>query len=110
MEELLINNIDIISRQEATEYVDGISKKVYKEQCKSAKARVSTLNYKDLQLLQGVDDVEIKVQKLYTMADVDIKATDYIRYNGKEYKVINRYDAQDENGVHHHKYFIKLVD
>ena len=110
MEDLLINSVDVISRQEATEYVDGISKKVYKEQCKPVKCRVSSLNYRDLQLLQDIDNVEIKVQKLYTMADVDIKPTDYVRRNGKEYQVINKYSAQDEKGVHHYKYFIKLVD
>lgn len=109
MEELLINTIEIISRLEATEYEDGISKTKYKEQCRKAKARITTLNYKDLQLIGGVDNVQIRVQKMYTMADVDIKPTDYIRYNGEEYQVINRYDAMDENGVHHHKYFIKLV-
>jgi hypothetical protein len=110
MEELLINSVDIISRLEATEYVDGISKKVYKEQCKPVKCRISSLNYKDLQLLQDVDNVEIKVQKMYTMADVEIKPTDYIRREGKEYQVISKYRAQDENGAHHYKYFIKLVD
>ena len=108
--ELLINTVNIISRQEATEYVEGISKKVYKEICKPVKCRVSHLNYKDLQLIQGVDDVEIKVQKLHTLPTVIIKPTDYVERKGKKYQVINFYEAQDATGVHHHKYFIKLVD
>jgi len=50
------------------------------------------------------------VQKLYTLPDVDIKETDFVIWNGKKYKVINKYQAQDAEGNHHNKYFIKLVD
>ena len=108
--ELLINSATVTSRQETTSYEDGISKKDYSETTTPIKCRVSSLNYKDLQLLQWVDDVEIKVQKMYTLPNVDIKPTDLITFEGKDYKVINFYKAHDSKGVQHHKYFIKLVD
>lgn len=108
--ELLINTVTVTSRQTTTSYEDGISKKDYSEQTTTVKCRISSLNYRDLQLLHGIDDVEIKVQKMYTLPDVTIKPTDIITWEGKDYRVINFYKAQDSKGVAHHKYFIKLVD
>lgn len=108
--DLLINTVTITSRQATTVYEDGIAKKQYSNVETPVKCRISSLNYKDLQLLQWIDDVIIKVQKLYTLPDVDIKETDFVIWNGKKYKVINKYQAQDAEGYHHNKYFIKLVD
>lgn len=107
--DFFINTVKVISRQEEDAYEDGISKKKYKECCKEIKCRVSSLNYKDLQLLQWIDDVQIRVQKLYTWPEVMIKATDFVEYNGEKYEVINQYFPQDKEKTHHHKYFIKLV-
>ena len=108
--DLFTNTVTVTSRQTVTTYAEGIAKKEYTVIETPVKCRVSSLNYKDLQLLQHIDDVIIKVQKLYTLPDVDIKETDYVTRNGKKYKVINKYQAQDAEGYHHNKYFIKLVD
>ena len=50
--ELLINDATVTSRQDTTTYEDGISKKDYSETTTPIKCRVSSLNYRDLQLLQ----------------------------------------------------------
>lgn len=110
IQDLFCNSATIISRKANTVYEDGISKKVYEQIETPIKCRISNLNYKDLQLIKWVDDVAVKIQKLFTLPSVDIKATDYIAYRGEKYQVITKYEAQDANGAHHNKYFIKLVE
>jgi len=48
-----------------------------------------------LQLLQGIDDVQVNVQKLYTLPDIEIKPTDYVIRKSESYQVIAQYEAQD---------------
>lgn len=110
IQDLFCNTVTVISRQEVTEYVDWISKKTYKQSQKPIKCRISNLNYKDLQLIGGIDDVKVKIQKLFTLPDVNIKPTDYVLFGNSRYQVITMYKAQDDKGVHHNKYFIKCVD
>jgi len=50
--DLLINTVTITSRQATTVYEDGIAKKQYSNVETPVKCRISSLNYKDLQLLQ----------------------------------------------------------
>ena len=103
------NSVYVREREEITVYEDWISKKQYKENDRQIPCRVSSLNYKDLQLLQGIDDVQVNMQKLYTLADVEIKPTDYVIWKWESYQVIAKYQAQDKTWIHHNKYFIKLV-
>jgi len=103
------NTVYIRKRIETTVYEDWISKKQYENEDEQISCRVSSLNYKDLQLLQGIDDVQVNVQKLYTLPDVEIKPTDYVIWKWESYQVIAQYEAQDKYGHHHNKYFIKLV-
>lgn len=110
IQDLFCNSATIVSRKETTVYEDGISKKQYEQIATPIKCRISNLNYKDLQLIKGIDDVAVKVQKLFTDPGVNIKPTDYILFMQQRYQVITMYAAQDADKVHHNKYFIKLVD
>ena len=110
IQDLFCNTATIISRKETTVYEDGISKKQYEQISTPIRCRISNLSYKDLQLIQDTDDVKVKIQKMFTSPNVDIKATDYILFCGQRYQVITKYVAQDANAPHHNKYFIKLVD
>lgn len=110
IQDLFCNSAEIISRKEVTVYEDGISKKQYEQISKPIKCRISNLNYKDLQLINGIDDVKVKVQKMFTDPNITIKPTDYIVFCGQRYQVITMYVAQDADAPHHNKYFIKLVD
>lgn len=103
------NTVYIRKRIETTVYADWIAKKQYENQDTPVSCRVSSLNYKDLQLLQGIDDVQVNVQKLYTLPDIEIKPTDYVIWKSESYQVIAQYEAQDRYWHHHNKYFIKLV-
>jgi len=103
------NTVYVRERKEITVYEDWISKKQYEENDREIPCRISSLNYKDLQLLQGIDDVQVNVQKLYTLPDVEIKPTDYVIWKWESYQVIAQYQAQDKYWNHHNKYFIKLV-
>lgn len=103
------NTVYIRKRIESTVYADWISKKQYENQDTPVSCRVSSLNYKDLQLLQGIDDVQVNVKKLHTEAGVDIKPTDYIIWKWESYQVIAKYEAQGKNSVRFNKYFIKIV-
>lgn len=103
------NTVYIRKRIETTVYEDWIAKKQYQNEDTPVSCRVSSLNYKDLQLLQGIDDVQVNVQKLYTLPDVEIKPTDYVIWKWESYQVIAQYQAQDKYWNHHNKYFIKLV-
>lgn len=104
------NEATVISRAESTKYEDWISKKVYSDCSFQIVCRVSHLNYKDLQLINGIDDVETRVQKLYTYPTVNIKPTDIILYNGQKYTVHSVYKPQNRAKTHHTKYFIKMVE
>jgi len=110
IQDLFCNSATIISRKEVTVYEDGIAKKQYEQLSRPIKCRISNLNYKDLQLINGIDDVKVKIQKMFTSPDVLIKPTDYIVFCEKRYQVITMYTAQDADAPHHNKYFIKLVD
>lgn len=110
IQDLFCNSATIISRKEITIYEDGISKKQYEQIATPIKCRISNLNYKDLQLIGGIDDVKVKIQKLFTLPSVNIKPTDYIVFCEQRYQVITKYVAQDADSPHHNKYFIKLVD
>jgi hypothetical protein len=48
-------------------------------------------------LIQGIDDVQRNVKKLYTNPDEDISPKDYIVWEGKEYQVLAEYKPQDKN-------------
>lgn len=110
IQDLFCNSATIVSRKEVTIYEDGISKKQYQQIETPIKCRISNLNYKDLQLIKGVDDIAVKIQKMFTDPGVNIKTTDYVIFCGQRYQVITMYAAQDADKVHHNKYFIKLVD
>ena len=103
------NKVWVRSREESTVYEDWISKKQYKECELEIPCRVSSLNYKDLQVLQHIDDVQVNVLKLHTAPIVEIKPTDYVVWKWESYQVIAKYEAQDKNSVRFNKYFIKLV-
>lgn len=109
IQDYFCNIVYVRSREETTVYEDWISKKIYKENEIEVPCRVSSLNYKDLQLLQGIDDVEIKVQKLHTSPNINIKPTDYVIRKWESYQVISKYEAQDKSSIRFNKYFIKLV-
>lgn len=109
IQDYFCNNVYVRSRSETTVYEDWISKKQYTESEVAVPCRVSSLNYRDLMLLQGIDDVQVNVLKLHTAPIVDIKATDYVIWKWESYQVIAKYEAQDKDLVRFNKYFIKLV-
>ena len=104
------NEVTVISRTETTKYEDWIAKKVYSDCSYQVICRVSSLNYKELQLISWIDDVETRVQKLYTYPTVTIKPTDIILYNWQRYTVHSVYKPQNRDRTHHCKYFIKLEE
>ena len=110
IQDLFCNMVTVITRKEVTVYEDWISKKQYEQISRPVKCRISNLSYKDLQLVQDTDDVAVKVQKLYTLPNEEIKTTDYVLFGTSRYQVIAKYQAQDATGLHHNKYFIKCVD
>lgn len=109
IQDYFCNKIFVRVRHETTVYADWISKKQYTETETEIPCRISNLNYKDLQLLQGIDDVQINVMKLHTDPWVNINPTDYVIRKGESYQVIAKYEAQDKDSVRFNKYFIKLV-
>lgn len=110
IQDYFINKIVVKNRKENVVYEDWIAKKKYTSQDREIACRVSSLNYKDLQLLSYTDDVQRTVRKLYTEASVDISPKDLVVWEWKEYTVIAKYKPQDKTNVHHNKYFIKLVE
>ena len=98
-----------IKKQGTTTYVNWISKKTYWEQI-TVKCRISSLSYKDLQLLSDTDNVSRNVMKMYANASVEIWMKDIIEWNGKDRTVIAHYQPQDKTKIHHNKYFIKKVE
>lgn len=113
IQDYFCNTVYVRSRDlVATVYEDWISKKQYTDNQTAISCRVSNLNnrdYKDLQLLQWIDDVQISVKKLYTNAGVNIEVTDYVIRKWESYQVVAKYEVQDKDAVRFNKYFIKLV-
>lgn len=109
IQDFFCNTVYVRSRTETTVYSDWISKKQYTESETEIPCRVSNLNYRDLQLIQDIDDVQINVMKLHTDPSVEIKPTDYVIWKWESYQVIAKYEAQDKDKVRFNKYFIKLV-
>ena len=110
IQDFFINEIVIKKRNEITSYVDWISKKTYTEQCKPVKCRISSLSYKDLQLISDTDNISRNVMKMYANANVEIDMKDIIEWDWKEWTVIAEYRPQDKTKVHHNKFFIKKVE
>lgn len=110
IQDFFINEVIIKKRNPTVIYEDWIMKEEFKEKCKMIKCRVSNLTYKDLALLQWIDDIQRTVRKLYTSPNQDISPKDYVEWEWKNYQVIAEYNPQDSKWIHHNKYFIKLVE
>ena len=110
IQDYFINKIIIKKRKSEVKYEDWIAKESFVEKCREVSCRVSNLSYRDLALIQGIDDVQRNVKKLYVKASEDISPKDYIVWEGKEYQVLAEYKPQDKFWVHHKKYFIKFID
>lgn len=110
IQDFFINEATVERKDAVTSYVDGISKKTYKTQCRPIQCRISSLSYKDLQLLSDTDNMGINVMKMYTDAEVDIDTKDIIDRDNKKRTIIAHYAPQDAKKVHHHKFFIKKVE
>lgn len=110
IQDFFINEVIIRKRQEETVYWNWISQKIYINQDSPIKCRISSLSYKDLQLLSDTDNVSRNVMKMYANANVEIWMKDIVIWNDKEWTVIAQYQPQDKNKIHHNKYFIKKVE
>lgn len=98
-----------IKKQGAVVYANWISQKTQGEEI-TVKCRISSLSYKDLQLLSDTDNISRNVMKMYANASVEIWMKDIIEWNGKDRTVIAHYQPQDKTKIHHNKYFIKKVE
>ena len=107
IQDFFINTVTIKKNLQTT-YEDWLSKKWYQEET-TINCRVSSLNYKDLQLLGWENDIQKNIKKIFTSADVDISPKDKVVFNNQEYVVIAEYNPQDRNWIHHKKFFIKFV-
>lgn len=111
IQDYFINSVIVTKRVwEQDTYEDWISKKKYLDETTTITCRISSLNYRDLQLISDIDDVQRVVKKMYTLPNVDISPKDLITWEWKSYTVIAKYKPQDKSSVHHNKYFIKLVE
>lgn len=110
IQDFFINEVIIRKRQEETIYWDWISKKIYVNQDSPVKCRISSLSYKDLQLISDTDNIQRSVMKMYVNSNVDIDTKDIIIRDNKERTVIAHYKPQDKFKIHHNKYFIKKVE
>lgn len=110
IQDFFINEVIIKKKNAITSYVDWISKKTYVEQCRPVKCRISSLSYKDLQLISDTDNIQRNVMKMYTNSKEDIDPKDIIVWENKEWTVIAHYTPQDKNKIHHNKFFIKKVE
>jgi len=110
IQDFFINEIIIKKRNAITSYVNWISKKTYTEESKPIKCRISSLSYKDLQLISDTDNIQRNVMKMYTNANVEIDPKDIIQWDWKEWTVIAHYMPQDKSKIHHSKFFIKKVE
>lgn len=98
-----------IKKQGAVVYANWISQKTQGEEI-TVKCRISSLSYKDLQLLSDTDNVSRNVMKMYTNSEIEIDMKDIIQREWKEWTVIAEYRPQDKTKIHHNKYFIKKVE
>ena len=110
IQDFFINEVIIRKREEKTVYADWISKKVYINQDCPIKCRISSLSYKDLQLISDTDNVSRNIMKLYANANVKLDMKDLIIWDWKEWSVIAEYNPQDRTKIHHNKFFIKKVE
>ena len=113
IQDFFCNTIKLLKREELVSYQDGIPKKTYKETIKEVPCRVGKLNlkdFKDLQFLSKIADVDILTRKLFTSAECPLEVKDQLIWEGKTYKVIYVYEAQAKAGVHHKRSFIQLVE
>lgn len=110
IQDFFINEVIIRKREEKTKYEDWISKKVYINLDYPIQCRISSLSYKDLQLLSDTDNVQRNVMKMYASSSINIDPKDLIVWNNKEWTVIAHYQPQDKTKIHHNKYFIKKVE
>ena len=110
IQDFFINKIIHRKKQENTVYEDWISKKVYVLNDAEIRCRISSLSYKDLQLISDTDNVQRNVMKMYTDVWVDISPKDIVIRDDKEWTVIAQYKPQDKTKIHHRKYFIKMVE
>ena len=109
IQDFFINEVIIRKREEETSYENWISKKTYKEQDTPIKCRISSLSYKDLQLISDTDNVQRNVMKMYADVGIDINPKDIIIWNNQERTIIAHYQPQNSTRIHHNKYFIKAV-
>ena len=110
IQDFFINDILIRKKKEKTVYADWISKKEYVNIDNPVKCRISSLSYKDLQLISDTDNVQRNVMKMYTDWAIAIEPKDLIVWNDKEWTIIAHYQPQDKTKIHHNKYFIKKVE
>jgi hypothetical protein len=110
IQNFFINTIKIKKRNPSVAYEDWIMKESFVEVCQEVECRVSHLAYKDLALLQWIDDIQRTVRKLYTNPWVNISPKDFVEWEWKDYQVIAEYNPQDSKEIHHKKFFIKLVE
>lgn len=110
IQDFFINEVIIKRRNAITSYVNWISKKTYTEQCRPVKCRISSLSYKDLQLISDTDNISRNVMKMYASSNVEIDTKDIIVWDNKERTVIAHYTPQDKTKIHHNKFFIKKVE
>lgn len=110
IQDFFINEVTVKRKDAITTYENWISKKTYTEQCRPVKCRISSLSYKDLQLISDTDNVQRNVMKMYASSNVEIDPKDIIEWEWKEWTVIAHYKPQDKSKVHHNKFFIKKVE
>ena len=110
IQDFFINEITIKKRNAITVYENWISRKTYTEECTPVKCRISSLSYKDLQLISDTDNIQKSVMKMYTNSNIDIDPKDIIVWDNKERTVIAHYTPQDKSKIHHNKFFIKKVE
>ena len=108
IQDFFINEVKVKGKTTTT-YVNWISKKNYAKEI-TVKCRISSLSYKDLQLLSDTDNVSRNVMKMYASANVEIDMKDIIERDWKTWTVIAHYTPQDKSKIHHNKYFIKKVE
>lgn len=110
IQDFFINEVLIRNKEEKTSYENWISKKTYINQDRPIRCRISSLSYKDLQLISDTDNIQRKVMKMYADVGIEINPKDLIIWNNKERTVIAHYQPQNSTKIHHNKYFIKMVE
>lgn len=110
IQDYFINTILIKKRNPKVSYEDWIMKEEFQTYCREVPCRVSHLKYSDLALIQWIDDVQRVVKKLYVNPNIEISPKDFVEWEWKDYQVIAEYKPQDSKGIHHRKFFIKIVE